>query len=74
MDPSDDEAATAAAKALRDVFASDSPRIIAVFDALLRLLTGGGSCFAKVSRLTMRASLIQRVDLREIEHALGTPR
>ena len=42
IDPSEDEVSIAAAIVLRDQFAQDSPAVLAFFDALVELLTGGG--------------------------------
>ena len=42
IDPSEDAVSIAAAFVLRDQFAQDSPAVLAFFDALVGLLTGGG--------------------------------
>jgi hypothetical protein len=42
IDPSEDEVSINAAMVLRDQFAQDSPAVLAFFDALVELLTGGG--------------------------------
>jgi len=42
IDPSEDAVSIAAAIVLRDQFAHDSPAVLAFFDALVELLTGGG--------------------------------
>jgi hypothetical protein len=42
IDPSEDEVSINAAIVLRDQFAQDSPAVLAFFDALVGLLTGGG--------------------------------
>ena len=42
IDPSEDAVSIAAAMVLRDQFAQDSPAVLAFFDALVELLTGGG--------------------------------
>lgn len=42
IDPSEDEGSINAAMVLRDQFAQDSPAVLALFDALVELLTGSG--------------------------------
>lgn len=42
IDPSEDEVSINAAIVLRDQFAQDSAAVLAFFDALVGLLTGGG--------------------------------
>ena len=41
IDPSEDEVSIAAAMVLRDQFAQASPAVLAFFDALVEILTGG---------------------------------
>ena len=42
IDPSEDEVSINAAIAMRGAFAEDSAAVLAFFDALVELLTGGG--------------------------------
>ena len=42
IDPSEDAVSIDAAIALRDQFANDSPAVVALFNALVGLLTDGG--------------------------------
>ena len=42
IDPSEDEVSIAATMVLREQFAQDSPAVLAFFDALVEILTGGG--------------------------------
>jgi hypothetical protein len=42
IDPREDEVSISAAMVLRDQFAQDSPPVRAYFDALVKVLTGGG--------------------------------
>ena len=53
IDASEDEISINAAIVLRDQFAQDSPAVLAFFDALVELLTGGGR-LRSASRLDQR--------------------
>jgi hypothetical protein len=43
IDPSEDAVSISAAMVLRDQFARDSPAVLAFFEALVELLTGGST-------------------------------
>ena len=74
IDPSEDAVSINAAFVLRDQFAQDSPAVLAFFDALVELLTGGGHWHRGGvigARIPLRIRILNRDQHRQQRKARG---